>query len=108
MNEMQFNLFSPTHVLFGAGKLAELGAQPLPGRKALLLLSSGSSAKKSGALDIVTAQLAKAGVDYVPCPIIHENSTKDLVMDAAKAAREIRAESWENAEKKRAQAPTDR
>ncbi len=88
MNAMQFNLFSPTHVLFGAGKLAELGAQPLPGKKALLLLSSGSSAKKSGALDIVTAQLAKAGVDYVPCPIIHENPTKDLVMDAAQAARD--------------------
>lgn len=88
MNAMNFNLFSPTHLIFGAGKLAELSAQPLPGKKALLLLSAGKSAKVSGALNSVTAQLGKAGVTYVPCPIIRENPTKDLVMEAAQTARE--------------------
>lgn len=88
MNPMQFTLFSPTKLLFGAGKLAALGEETLPGRKALLLLSSGKSARLSGALDIVTAQMEKAGVTSVPCAIIHENPTKDLVMKAAAAARE--------------------
>ncbi len=88
MNPMQFTLFSPTKLLFGAGKLAALGEETLPGRKALLLLSSGKSARLSGALDIVTAQMEKAGVTSVPCAIIHENPTKDLVMEAAAAARE--------------------
>lgn len=88
MNPMQFTLFSPTKLLFGAGKLAALGEETLPGKKALLLLSSGKSARMSGALDIVTAQMEKAGVTSVPCAIIHENPTKDLVMEAAAAARE--------------------
>lgn len=88
MNPMQFTLFSPTKLLFGAGKLAALGEETLPGRKALLLLSSGKSARMSGALDIVAAQMEKAGVTSVPCAIIHENPTKDLVMKAAAAARE--------------------
>lgn len=88
MDPMQFTLFSPTKLLFGAGKLAALGEETLPGRKALLLLSSGKSARLSGALDIVTAQMEKAGVTSVPCAIIHENPTKDLVMEAAAAARE--------------------
>lgn len=88
MDPMQFTLFSPTKLLFGAGKLAALGEETLPGRKALLLLSSGKSARMSGALDIVAAQMEKAGVTSVPCAIIHENPTKDLVMEAAAAARE--------------------
>lgn len=88
MNPMQFTLFSPTKLLFGAGKLAALGEETLPGKKALLLLSSGKSARLSGALDIVAAQMEKAGVTSVPCAIIHENPTKDLVMEAAAAARE--------------------
>lgn len=88
MDPMQFTLFSPTKLLFGAGKLTALGEETLPGRKALLLLSSGKSARMSGALDIVTAQMEKAGVTSVPCAIIHENPTKDLVMEAAAAARE--------------------
>lgn len=88
MSPMQFTLFSPTKLLFGAGKLAALGDETLPGRKALLLLSSGKSARMSGALDIVAAQMEKAGVTSVPCAIIHENPTKDLVMEAASVARE--------------------
>lgn len=88
MDPMQFTLFSPTKLLFGAGKLAALGEETLPGRKALLLLSSGKSARMSGALDIVAAQMEKAGVTCVPCAIIHENPTKDLVMEAASVARE--------------------
>ncbi len=85
---MNFNLNSPTNLLFGAGSLRQLGSQTMPGKKALLLLSAGKSAKVSGALDKTQEQLEKAGVEYVPCAIIKENPTKDLVMEAAGVAKE--------------------
>ncbi len=85
---MNFNLNSPTNLLFGAGSLQQLGSQTMPGKKALLLLSAGKSAKVSGALDKTQEQLEKAGVEYVPRAIIKENPTKDLVMEAAGVARE--------------------
>ncbi len=88
MSAFDFHLFSPTELLFGPGKVAELASHPLPGRHALLLLSAGRSAKTSGALDAVTEALAKAGVAYTPCAVIHENPTVDLVMEAAAKARE--------------------
>ena len=84
---MDFNLFTPTKLLFGRGKLNELGNQKLPGRKALLLISSGQSVKTSGTLDRVTAQLDKAGAAYVICNNIHENPSKEVVMEAAACAK---------------------
>lgn len=85
---MNFNLNTPTNLIFGSGKLNELGAQKLPGKKALLLISSGKSAKISGALERTQEQLEKAGAAYVVCANIHENPTKELVMEAAAVAKE--------------------
>ena len=64
---MNFNFYNPTRLLFGSGKIGELGAQKLPGKKALLLISAGKSAKVSGALDKTVEQLKAAGVEYVTC-----------------------------------------
>lgn len=83
-----FDFYNPTHILFGSGKLDELGNQPMPGKKALLLISSGKSAKVSGALERTQAQLEKAGVEYVVCAKIHENPTREIVMEAAAFAKE--------------------
>ena len=81
-------LYTPTKLLFGCGKLNELGNQALPGKKALLLISSGKSVKVSGTLDRVTAQLDRAGAAYVVCDNIHENPSKEVVMQAAACARD--------------------
>ena len=83
-----FDFYNPTHILFGSGNLDELGNQPMPGKKALLLISSGKSAKVSGALERTQAQLEKAGVEYAVCAKIHENPTREIVMDAAAFAKE--------------------
>lgn len=83
-----FDFYNPTHILFGTGKLDELGNQPMPGKKALLLISSGKSAKVSGALERTQAQLEKAGVEYAVCAKIHENPTREIVMEAAAFAKE--------------------
>ena len=83
-----FDFYNPTHILFGSGKLDELGNQPMPGKKALLLISSGKSAKVSGALERTQAQLEKAGVEYAVCAKIHENPTREIVMEAVAFAKE--------------------
>ena len=48
MKNFIFNM--PTHVMFGAGQLAHLHEQKLPGKKALIITSNGQSAKKYGYL----------------------------------------------------------
>lgn len=84
---MNFTLFTPTKLLFGRGKLGELASQQLPGKKALLLISSGKSVRANGTLDRVTAQLDKAGVAYTICANIHENPSREVVMEAAACAK---------------------
>lgn len=83
-----FNFNNPTNLIFGAGKLNTLGEQKMPGKKALLLISSGNSVKKYGTLDRVKQQLDKAEVEYVVCDNIHENPSKEVVMQAASIAKE--------------------
>lgn len=85
---MHFQLFTPTKLLFGAGKLNELGAQSLPGRKALLLISNGKSTKANGSLERTLQQLDIAGVEAAIFDKIHENPTKEVVMEGAAFARE--------------------
>lgn len=85
---MNFNFNNPTNLIFGAGTLNELGNQQMPGKKALLLISNGKSTKTTGTLDRVEEQLKKAGVQYAVCANIHENPSKECVMEAAAFAKE--------------------
>lgn len=89
---MNFNLFMPTKLLFGCGKLNELGNQMMPGKKALLLISNGKSVRTTGTLDRTIEQLGKAHIAYVLCANIHENPSKEVVMEAASVARENRCD----------------
>ena len=85
---IQFDFNAPTHLIFGSGKLDELGEQKLPGKKALLLLSRGRSAKVSGAYDRCVAQLRRAQVEIAEFAQIMENPVKEVVMAGAAFARE--------------------
>ena len=85
---MNFNFNNPTNLIFGSGKLNDLGKQKMPGKNALLLISSGNSVKKYGTLARVEEQLKQAGVTYTVCANIHENPSKEVVMEAAAVARE--------------------
>ena len=49
MNEYQF--FSPVDVVFGCGSLSKLHTLKMPGKKALLVISNGKSARMNGSLD---------------------------------------------------------
>lgn len=85
---MHFDFNNPTHILFGSGALNDLGKQPMPGKKAMLLMSRGKSAKVSGAYDRTLAQLAQAGVEVAEFAKVMENPLKDMVMEGAAFARE--------------------
>ncbi len=77
----------PTRWLFGAGALNELGRQPLPGRTALLVSSSGRSAKDSGSLYRVMELLAHGGAEFRLFDQVESNPSKDTVMAGARFAR---------------------
>ncbi len=85
---MSFDFNNPTRILFGSGKLDELGNQPMPGKKALLLMSGGKSAKVSGAYGRTLEQLHKAGVEAAEFAKVMENPVKEMVMEGAAFARE--------------------
>lgn len=85
---MIFDFNNPTHILFGSGKLNELGSQPMPGKKALLLMSGGKSACVSGAYDRTVEQLHKASVEIAEFAKVMENPVKEMVMEGAGFARE--------------------
>ena len=83
-----FNFYNPTRIVFGSGKLNTLSEQKLPGKKAMLLISNGKSAKINGSLDKVRQQFAKAGVEYAVFDKIMENPVKEVIMEGAAFARE--------------------
>ncbi len=88
MVNMSFDFNNPTRILFGSGKINELGAQQMPGKKALLLMSNGKSAKVSGAYDKTVEQLRRAGVEWTECANIIENPLRENIMEAAACAKE--------------------
>lgn len=82
-----FNFYSDSRVIFGEGRLAELGEMKLPGTKALLVTTNGNSVKKYGYLDKVTALLAKQNVPYVLYDKIIPNPTVKIVDAGAALAK---------------------
>ena len=84
---MKFNYYIPTRILFGAGKLGELHTCKLPGKRALIVTSSGTSMKKYGYLARVCSELELAGVSHVLFDKILPNPIKDHVMQGAALAK---------------------
>ncbi|WP_154054243.1 iron-containing alcohol dehydrogenase [Olsenella uli] len=83
-----YNFFAPTHVLFGPGKLGELGDQRLPGTKALVVTTAGKSVKANGYLARVEAELDRAGVAHELFDHIEPNPLRKTVNAGARLARE--------------------
>ena len=75
----RFNFLATTRVLFGAGKLSELGDQELPGHRALLVTTGGKSVKANGYLARVEAELDRAGVSHVLFDRIEPNPLRATV-----------------------------
>ena len=84
---MSFTIFKPTKWIFGVGALNELSKQSLPGKKAMLVTSNGTSAKETGSLYRVIEQLAKCGIESIVFDKIEANPLKTMVMDGAVFAK---------------------
>ncbi len=84
----QFIFNNTTRVLFGAGQLGNLHTETLPGKKALIATTNGTSVKKYGYLDRLEKELDLSGVEYVLFDEIRPNPTKENVMDGAAKAKE--------------------
>lgn len=85
---MGFTYYMPTRILFGKGQLSQLHKQQLPGKKALIVISSGVSVKKFGYLDQLKGQLDLAGVSYSIFDKILPNPIHAHVMEGAQVVRQ--------------------
>lgn len=83
----QFNYFIPTKVLFGPGKLNDLATEKLPGKKALIIISSGKSMKKYGYLERLQALLNQQNIVSVVFDKILSNPILEHVTEGAALAR---------------------
>ncbi|MEG0889351.1 MAG: iron-containing alcohol dehydrogenase [Bacteroides sp.] len=83
MKQSIFNQFIPTNLLFGCGSIKKLATEQLPGKKALIVISSGTSMRKYGYLDQVIELLAKNGATAVVYDKILPNPIRSHVMEAA-------------------------
>ena len=57
MNMQSFDLYLPTHLVFGKGRVAELGKLATGRGKRVLITYGGGSVRRTGLLDEVKAQL---------------------------------------------------
>jgi alcohol dehydrogenase len=84
---MNFEYFMPSRILFGPGKLNELSKIKLPGKKALIVISNGTSMRKYGYLDRVISLLKENNVESVVFDKILPNPVKSHVMEGAELAK---------------------
>lgn len=82
-----FEFALPTRIVFGTGALERLAKLPMPGKKTLLVTTSGGSLFRSGLLDRVKALFAARGVEIVLFDRVFPNPTDTLVMEASALAR---------------------
>jgi len=85
---MSFQYYVPTRALFGAGMLDHLHEQAMPGKKAMIAISSGKSTRENGYLAHTEEQLHKAGVQTVVFDKIQPNPLKATVEEGGAFARE--------------------
>lgn len=85
---MSFDYYIPTKILFGAGKLNQMAKEPLPGKKALIVISAGTSMRKFGYLERLQNLLNQQNIESVVYDKILPNPIKEHVMEGAAVAQE--------------------
>ena len=77
----------PTRLYFGAGQLGMLGTLPMPGKRALVVITSGKSMRSTGTLDRVIKLLAHNHVSAAVYDKVQPNPTREQVMAGAEFAK---------------------
>ena len=85
---IDFSFFLPVNVVFGCGKLKEVGNLTKPYGKKALIVTGKSSAKKSGIYDKVNESLKKVGIDTVLFDKVTPNPLTTTAIEGAKFANE--------------------
>ncbi|WP_273325202.1 iron-containing alcohol dehydrogenase [Vallitalea guaymasensis] len=87
MDKNNFSYYIPTKIFFGSGMINKLGEMKLPGKKALIVISSGTSMKKYGYLNKLCKLLEKNSCEYVVYDKIKPNPTYKNVMEGSEIAK---------------------
>lgn len=83
-----FEYYMPTKILFGKGVLSKLGEMHLPGKKALIVISGGTSMRRFGYLESVENLLRQNNSDFAIFNKIQPNPTYQNVMEGAAFAKD--------------------
>ncbi|NLP33724.1 MAG: iron-containing alcohol dehydrogenase, partial [Clostridiales bacterium] len=84
----RFEFYSPTKVIFGKDVEQQVGAEIKKwGGSKVLVHYGGSSAKKSGLLDLVETSLKNANLDYVMLGGVQPNPRLSLVKEGIELCR---------------------
>ena len=78
----RFDFYSPTKILFGKGREAEVGAQVKAfGGTKVLVVYGGKSARESGLIDRVETSLAEAGIAFLSLGGVQPNPRLSLARE---------------------------
>jgi hypothetical protein len=91
MNDFIFH--NPTKIIFGRGKIAELGPQVAASSKRVLLIYGQGSIKRNGVYEQVISSLQKAGVESIELSGVKPNPILSKVHEGIELAREHRVEA---------------
>lgn len=85
---MNLTYHIPTKIVFGPGSLQELKTLPLPGNRALIVITSGGSMRRLGYLDRITTMLAERGIESVVYDKVLPNPIVGNVAEGARLAKQ--------------------
>jgi alcohol dehydrogenase class IV len=85
---MMFQYYLPVNVVFGKGKVNQVGELTKPYGKKALIVTGRSSAKKSGLYDRVKTQLNAQGIDSVLFDKVAQNPLTTTAQEGAEFAKE--------------------
>ncbi|GMQ57304.1 iron-containing alcohol dehydrogenase [Vallitalea sediminicola] len=85
--DKNFSYYIPTKIFFGSGMINKLGEIKLPGGKALIVISSGTSMKRYRYLDKLCKLLENNSCEYVVYDKIKPNPTYKNVMEGSEIAK---------------------
>jgi alcohol dehydrogenase class IV len=88
---LSFNFFLPTEIVFGAGRLSELGARLSPEFHRVLLVTDKNVASRGPAVDLARRFLGSRDIRVFPDVV--ENPTLENIEDGSRKAKEFGAQA---------------
>jgi alcohol dehydrogenase YqhD (iron-dependent ADH family) len=84
---LNFDLYTPTRILFGRGSETKVGSLLAGRAKKVLLHYGGGSIKRSGLYDRIKASLSEAGIDFTELGGVQPNPRLSLVREGIALCR---------------------